>query len=625
VINYNLGEIVITANNNAITNTASIIEITEQDITEKRIFNTDEIFRYFPGIYIRKNSRNESVLNIRGYDQREIAIFLDGAPISMPFEGQVDLSQLPIEPLEQITINKSMPSVFYGANNMAGAINLVSKEMMNGAKASATLNYGTNSNNVQSSYSGAFDNAFWNLSINYLESPGFHLPDDTPDFRNTDSGLRNNSDYKQFNYFIKGGYNFNNFNKASISFYSVNNNKSIPINAYSNFPRFWKYSEWNKSILNAAYIGNYSENIGIRTNIFYEKFYNVLDSYDDETFSSLTKKYAFQSIYNDFTTGANVMANINIFDNAPFKLGFILKNDVHMEIDNKDMPEETFEAITTSLNFEQIFNIINNINFVVGVSNDWMKPTIADNTKLRKLSSVLNGYLGVAYKATDGLRLHSNVSSKNRFPTLKEMYAEIFGKYINNPELNNEKSINFEMGFSHSMSDLSSLTGNIFFSDIKNLIQLVSLPQNNRQFQNVDASIKGLEFIFKTKVLDIDMNMNYTYLEAVNVSDNADSKLLEYKPRHNLSTILSSGYEFGFRWMTGFNFIGYHSGINGNTSEMIRMPDYLIIEALMAQKIFDSFELYLKAENITDKYYETEWGFPMPGRSFLIGINYLWE
>jgi len=350
-----------------------------------------------------------------------------------------------------------------------------------------------------------------------------------------------------------------------------------------------------------------------------------LDSYDDETFSSQTKKYSFQSIYDDYSTGINAIANINIFKNAPAKLGFVIKNDVHTEIDDRNKPVKTFEALITSLNFEQVINIKDNFDFVLGVSNDWMKPVIADDTELRELSSALNGYFGVAYKATNNLRLHSNVSNKKRFPTLKEMYAEIFGKYFANPNLENEKSINFETGFSYLISNSSSISGNIFYSEIKNLIQLVSLQQNTRQFQNVDARIKGLELIFKTNLLDVDLNMNYTFLEVSNISANADSKFLEYRPRHNLSAVFSTGYDFGFRWFTGINFIGYQFGVNGNTVEMIRMPDYLLLEALIAQKVFDSFELYLKVDNITDKYYETDWGFPMPGRSCLIGINYLWE
>ena len=82
VRNYNLGEVVITSKEGAIENSASIIKVNENEISQRRMFSTDEVFHYLPGIFIRRSSRNESVLNIRGYNQREISIFLDGVPIS---------------------------------------------------------------------------------------------------------------------------------------------------------------------------------------------------------------------------------------------------------------------------------------------------------------------------------------------------------------------------------------------------------------------------------------------------------------------------------------------------------------------------------------------------------------
>jgi hypothetical protein len=49
-----------------------------------------------PSVGIHTNSRGETVLRLRGSDERQTSIFLDGTPLTVPWDGRVDLSSLQV-------------------------------------------------------------------------------------------------------------------------------------------------------------------------------------------------------------------------------------------------------------------------------------------------------------------------------------------------------------------------------------------------------------------------------------------------------------------------------------------------------------------------------------------------
>ena len=52
----------------------------------------------------------------------EVAIFLDGVPLSRAASGAVDLSQLPVDGLDHVEIYRGVPPIELGAEAIGGAI-----------------------------------------------------------------------------------------------------------------------------------------------------------------------------------------------------------------------------------------------------------------------------------------------------------------------------------------------------------------------------------------------------------------------------------------------------------------------------------------------------------------------
>jgi iron complex outermembrane receptor protein len=66
-------------------------------------------------------------VSMRGSDANEVAVFLDGVPLSRAAAGTLDLSLYPADGLDHIEIYRGVPPVELGAEGVGGAINLVSR------------------------------------------------------------------------------------------------------------------------------------------------------------------------------------------------------------------------------------------------------------------------------------------------------------------------------------------------------------------------------------------------------------------------------------------------------------------------------------------------------------------
>jgi hypothetical protein len=81
-----------------------------------------------PGVMIENvGNRNERVVFIRGFDSRQIPLFVDGIPVYVPYNGSIDLARFTTFDLSEIQVTKGSPRCYYGPNTLGGSINLVSR------------------------------------------------------------------------------------------------------------------------------------------------------------------------------------------------------------------------------------------------------------------------------------------------------------------------------------------------------------------------------------------------------------------------------------------------------------------------------------------------------------------
>src|SRR5262249_40896007 len=89
------------------------------------------------------------------------------------------------------------------------------------------------------------------------------------------------------------------------------------------------------------------------------------------------------------------------------------------------------------------------------------------------------------WRYSPSAQMHVSVSDRSRFPVIFELYSTRFGTATPNPDLGPERSTNLEVGWKSSPSKKADISGAGFYSNVRDLIQTIVLPDTTTQTQNV--------------------------------------------------------------------------------------------------------------------------------------------
>ncbi|WP_372918951.1 TonB-dependent receptor plug domain-containing protein [Sandarakinorhabdus sp.] len=104
-----------------------VVGLSGEALLDRQPRSIADALRGLPGVSVRTNSRGEAVARIRGSDERQTLVFLDGAPLSVPWDGRVDIGLLPAGLIGGLTVRKGAGALEYGANAVAGVVDLTTR------------------------------------------------------------------------------------------------------------------------------------------------------------------------------------------------------------------------------------------------------------------------------------------------------------------------------------------------------------------------------------------------------------------------------------------------------------------------------------------------------------------
>ncbi|MFH1848325.1 MAG: TonB-dependent receptor plug domain-containing protein [Candidatus Omnitrophota bacterium] len=242
---FNLGEIVVSGDEGV--RISSTSQISSYDIETKDAQTVDEALDFVPGVRLTVGQKNEPYIMIRGFNQDDVLVLLDGIPISSPNYGYVDLNQVPVESIAKIKVIKGAVSPLYGANAIGGVVNIISKSPKEKPFLEVSNSFGENRTRYQVlNYGAKSDGVSLWLSGSRRVSDGFELSGDFKESRNEDGGLRDNSQYEENALSLKLGLEKFDRHNPTVLFNYIDNEKGIPAHISSSRPRYWKFTEWKR-------------------------------------------------------------------------------------------------------------------------------------------------------------------------------------------------------------------------------------------------------------------------------------------------------------------------------------------------------------------------------------------
>ncbi len=615
LLHFALGEVEVIA---AKENLLSPTKTGKKDFELHNAFTAFDALQYLPGLSLYVSGKNEAQLSFRGYDQRQISFMMDGAPVYLPFDGSFDLNAAGLAGVDKISIANNY-SILYGPNSMGGSVNLLSQRPE--SDFSGSFNYqGGSRQNLISVVKGILNIFYYTAALGYSHRGDYNLSGSFRGTANEKDGTRDNSRYTSKSGMIKIGADISGNTDLALALNFLSDKKDVPVNIYTEFPRYWRYGSRENILANLMYGSAVTPDIVLKGNIFYETYKNELDSYDDASFTSQIKKYAFHSVYDDRSYGIN----FSLFLKGSFlpmtKALFLYKRDQHNEQADRGLSFQKYEAELFTAGLEETFSISAAARASAGISFDRMNPLYASGSPLRPPGSALNANASLSLNYIDyGLSL--NASRKTRFPTLKEFYAELIGNYIPNYELSPEQGYNFELAGFKNIGTLTIKTS-LFYSYIRNLIEVFFAGNGTRQFRNLSKCIlRGIEAEAEYRIPLFAIKLNGMILSARNITDESP---VPNRPGLISNIILCKEYLAGFEWEAEASYVSYRYSLNQDTNKLVELPGYLTVNGKIAQRVFSTYKLYLRINNITDWYYESEYGFPQPGREYFAGILAEW-
>lgn len=614
-----------------------LIEATQLESAARR--DLAQALDLLPAVTIsRMGARNEALVQLRGYDSRQVPLFIDGVPIYVPYDGNIDISRLGVGDISQIRVSKAGGSVLYGPNALGGAINVITalpgEGLTSSARAGLVFDEGGASQRSELGGRIGYRSGHWYVqgSAFLLDQDFFRIPDG--DFGAAeDGGRRENAWSRDLTTGLKLGWRGDSGAEWQFNYARLDGRKGTPPYAGSSpgvRPRYWRWPYYDKEDFYLIGALPVAEGVWLRTRLYYDTFKNSIKSYDDADYAGMTRPYAFDSQYDDDTWGGSLEAEITPRSGVGVtRVVAHFKNDVHREIDNPGQPWEKMEDRTWSVALEHTRPLGEALTASVGLGWNKLDAERADDNIGGVISSfpldddsAVNATAGLRWDFRPGWTLDLNLARKTRFPTLKDRYSYRMGTALPNPGLQAERADHVELGIDGELAGTKTRAA-VFSSWLDDAISSVSLPASAcssppcSQLQNVSRQRRrGLELSLARDVPVLgELRIGWSYVAIDNFSQ--PDVLVTNTPRHKLQ--LASHTPLGERVHMRLGFKtedGRLSTSNGSRAT----AGFGLFDAGLDIDLRRGLRLLLEGRNLADKLYAYDEGFPEAGRTWAITL-----
>ena len=651
--------------------------ISHSEIADYHATNVTEVLQFLPGVAVdRKSSRNQSGIMIRGFDTRQVGIYLDNIPLLVPYDGYADISRFLTNDIAFIDVAKGYSSPLLGPNGLGGAVNLVTRQPEK--KVEGDLSFGRGSGDMleYGAHVGSrSDKFFFRLGLDRLESEYFPLSGNFKPNAAQPTYERLNSDQRDMRYSGRVGWTPRENDQYVFSYLKQEATYGAPsyagFDTVNNSPKYWRWSKWNRD----SYYLNSTTGLGkssaIKFRGFLDFYPNHLDMYDGPSYSTMLNTNSGWSDYKDHSEGFSTEFTSNMLSRNSLSASFFLKGDTHNEQSYTATKNNKTKATTytlspwrkdreylSSLGFQDVISIMPKMRATLGFSADHIDTTWAedydknsnsimpftcdDNLENDSFSGCLlhkwtfNPLAAITYTISDSGTLFFNFAGKSRFPTMKDRYSSKFQKALANPTLKPEYSRNYTLGYSHNFSFNTLAQLELFRSDMRDAIENAQFTTETelcpaltvdgvfrcQQSVNVGKELhQGIEFSLRTSpIRQLNFNANYTFLERkISGPEDMLPVFPTGTPKHRAvgTANLQLPRDIQLQAVARYE-AGAFTTVTTKTNETLIYPssNFATMDLGGIFKLWENIRLQVGVKNLFDRNYYYQEGYPEAGRNW---------
>ena len=462
-------------------NSRSINVITSTVIKNSAATNVADLLQQVAGVDIRRRGTggSQADLYIRGGGFDQTLLLIDGIKMDDAQTGHHTLNAaLPIEVIERIEIIKGPAARVFGQNAFTGAINIVTKKKLSNT-VSANVEAGSfGQKNGSITVGKEFENSSFMAHVGTLTSDGY----------------RENSDYNNYNYFLKGVFNKK---KQPIEVIATFFDKKFGAqNFYT--PTSWGFNEYEET---------QNSLLGIQTTFKSEKFKITPRVYWKRGQDIFLLKRDDPSFYRNL----HITNKVGIETNASYtsELGItgfgVDISRVFISSNNLGNRNRTM----ANLFLEHRFKLADDkLDITPGIA-----VTYFSDFKFHAFPG-----MDIGYQLSDNLKAYGNLGVTYRIPTYTDLYYND-SSTSGNPDLKPEEAFAQEIGLKYNSEKFTTSVA-VFNRNATNLIDFVKPDVSATKFvatNFAEVNTKGFEFNadyrFKINEFNQILSFGYNFLD----------------------------------------------------------------------------------------------------------------
>ena len=629
----------------------------------------EDFLRRMPLVQIRANSRGEAQPALRGAEDRQIAVLLDGIPLTLGWDHRTDLSVIPLTAVRQMTLLRGLSSMLHGPNVLGGAMEFdvargASRQpapppitgafsVAPGGGTNAALTGGALFERDYSSWVVRGGGAFRDRAGVTVPDEAFRDPSLRLEFLAQDA-RRLNSDRRQLDGFVSARYLHREGAWLSSLVSASTTRRGVPPEAHVSDPRLWRYPRQSRLFMTVSGgsgaratawgEGDVEASVGIDRSVaeideYATAAYIVPVNGETGETTTLTGRLLGDHVFRDATEVRSAFTLADVVHAESFPSGDRFRYEQRLWSLGAEVEAEGARLLgrgggaagdggTSTGN--------GGVRVSLGASLDGANtPRSGDKPPLGTMWD-WGLRAGATFAAHGGhVRYHAGASRRTRFPSLRELYSGALGRFEPNPGLRPERLIAGEAGVTFDIQEAHLQVVGFHHHLYDGIVRSRIVTPEGTRFQRInrdDIRSTGIEVL----AAGTTWGQRLTYggdvtLQRVRIRDTgvpSTDHRAEYEPTiaGNVNLTVEGPGRVAF---TSFvHFRGTQFCENVETPALGQLDASATID-LEARRIVSfgprSFlgrvEGMIGVSNLADSAVLDQCGLPQPGRTFRVQVN----
>ncbi len=666
-----LGKVVVTAKKEKPHYVQDVIPA-EEVARARRSASVEGLFKDLAGVQLSRRSfagSDSNKLRLRGFGESRSLILLNGRNLhgAGVYGGYyVDWSSLSLEEVERVEVIRGAGPARYG-NTLGGVVNIVTKEWTEKPRTvirSAGGNLGTW--DAQASHSGGVGRLRYSVAASHYETDGYlrnafadreafaaRFALKLPAEMELTAGVR----------FTENECGMIVYNRPDSPYYDGRKPKSLESQLGGPYARFWDHNTGPRDWGDGSYWKDERWQFDLGLSRDTEKFGFSLQAYmfnqhREEYFYAMDdpRHLALQrdSEPEDRNWGWRADFHNLLEGVGQHKIEYGLEGHYlgygDMDVAKVDSTYFPAWAVPASSSGERNISQLNG-GYVQDLwkVNDWLEVEAglrfdsfeADGPEASAITVDEDKWsprLALTVRPWEGGRVTGRYARACRFPTLPEYYWWYSGfQPADRKDLTAEKANQWELEVGHDVTDKFAVKVRGYYYEVDDYIRTIFGYKPSRVIYNIDrVDFQGLEVEASHELpRGFSVWANYTVQKTEKHGDVLDNssdltdELVEL-PENKFGLGLDYRRKNGLEARLALRYVDQRHAVRGSlatpgASTLEKMDSYVDVDLSLSYPLFrgkkgQESRVFVSVENLLDEDYEEEYGYPMPGITFVFGL-----